>query len=615
MADGQVIPLIPVGKRWCYLTGKLREATPEEEVRQRWARSLVEEYGYAKSDLGIAVTIQMGRKRKQCDLAIYRTGAPHKQAYIVAIVEAKRDDIKSSDDKYGEDQLISYMAASPACRHGLWVGQERRAYQKNADGSPEPVPDIPRAGGEGAIRRPRRSDLRTVHELRSTFQRCHNYIYGNVGIQKAEAFHEMLKLIFCKTYEELEGGDELDFSIHPDEQKSIAGQRRLMTERLAPLFERVKDAYPHIFRTEETIDLPPKVVAYIVAELQFLSLLQCETDVKGEAYETIVGANLRGDRGEHFTPRNVCQMTVDIIMSLFKESRLTSLKVIDCCCGTGGFFVSWMNALREIIKKQEERRGGSAARIRERVRAACGQNLYGVDFNPALVKTAQMNLVIHGDGSVNVCQADSLKRPGEWPDPARAVPYGKFDIVITNPPFGKRSVIDDGHILSQYELASYGNGNAGLRPHMPPEQLFVEAALNFLKPGGICGMVVPDGILTNPGLRFLREWLLRRSQIIASIALPKETFAQNEGVQNPSVLIVRKFSREQLRDVQRNLINTAYSVFMSAPTTCGQDRRGKRIYMSRPDGTLALDEKGLPISDDKVLGVAEVFRSQYEPRF
>lgn len=358
MSNGQVIPLIPPGKRHCFVTGTLRKDTPEESVRQRWARSFVEEYGYAKADLGIEVSIQMGRSRKRCDIVIYRTGAEHKQENIFCIVEAKRDDKQPSDAKEGDGQLISYMAASPACRYGLWVGQERRAYMKGDDGEIAPVVDIPRFGNE--IRKPQREDLKTAHELKSTFRRCHNYIAANSGYQKDRAFHELLKLIFCKTFEEQEGGDELDFSIHPTEQRSVAGQMRLMDDRLNPLFERVKDAYPHIFPKDAAIDLEPRVAAYLVSELQYVALLDCDTDVKGDAYETIVGANLRGDRGEHFTPRNVCQMMVDVIMSLFPESKRTALKVMDCCCGTGGLLVSWMNALRAMIEEQEERRGGGA---------------------------------------------------------------------------------------------------------------------------------------------------------------------------------------------------------------------------------------------------------------
>ena len=301
-SEEKIVPLIPPGKVLCFITGVLRLDTLEENVRQRWARALVVDYGYPKVDIGVETKIKIGSASKKCDLTIFRPGSEHKQENIAICIEVKRDDIKPSDDKSGAGQLISYMSACPA-QYGLWVGQKMCGYQKNREGgiSPSPVADIPRFG-DNAPRRPQRTDLRTVHELTSVFRRCHNFIHVNGGLQKAEAFQEMLKLIFCKTWDEQEGGLELDFSISPRETASIGGQRKLVAERLDPLFERVKRNYPFIFRLDESIKLEPSVAAYVVAELQFISILNSPTDVKGEAYETLVGANLRGDRGEYFTP-------------------------------------------------------------------------------------------------------------------------------------------------------------------------------------------------------------------------------------------------------------------------------------------------------------------------
>ncbi|WP_187335157.1 restriction endonuclease subunit M [Novosphingopyxis iocasae] len=607
--NSNIIPLIPPGKIRCFITGKLRPDTPEENVRQRWARSLVDEYGYDKSDIGVEVRIVMGRARKAADLAIFKAGAKHAQENIVTIIEAKRDDKKPSAKDDGLDQLKSYMSACSCCRFGMWVGQTLVAYERSlSDGTISEVADIPRAG-EDSPRRPTHQDLQPVQELTSIFKRCHNYIHANSGLQKAEAFHEMLKLIFCKTYEESEGGNELQFSIDPSERRSAAGQRRLLDDRLAPLFEQVKDQYEHIFKPDERITLRPEVVAYVVAELQYISILRSTTDVKGEAYEHLVGDNLRGDRGEYFTPRNVCDMAVNMIMALYPMTRLSSLKVVDCCCGTGGFLVSWIANLRDRMREQEVQRGtvDVQARVRERVRETCRRHLYGLDINPGLVRTAQMNLVMHGDGSTNVFEANTVKRPGEWPDQTREhVPYGQFDVVITNPPFGEEVRIDDAHILDQYELGQWESERK--RSSMPAEQLFVETALNFLKPGGICALVLPDGILNNPGLAFLRRWLTQRARIVASVALPKETFGRNKGVNNPSVLIVRKFTMRELEDArERNMVDTRAELFLSMPRTAGIDKRGSTLFLRHPDGRIIEDSDGIRLIDDQIGQVASAF--------
>ena len=209
--EDNVIRLVPAGKIRCYITGKLRQDKPEEHVRQRWARSLVEEYRYHRDDIELEFRIKMGVERKKADIVVFREGAPHKQENIFIIVEAKREDILPRDRQEGVDQLKSYMAASSQCRFGLWVGSERQGFEKEPDGlSSKGLPTSRRA----VLLNPRCrtfSDLSPAVELKTTFHRCHNYIYVNGGLQKAEAFQEMLKLIFCKVYDETESAGDLRF--------------------------------------------------------------------------------------------------------------------------------------------------------------------------------------------------------------------------------------------------------------------------------------------------------------------------------------------------------------------------------------------------------------------
>lgn len=607
MTTDNVTYLVTPGSIRCYVTGKLRKDTKEEIVRQRWARSLVEEYGYSRNDLALEFPIRMGTAKKRADIVIFKAGGKQ-QEDIVIIIEAKRDEIKASDPANGEGQLKSYMAACSSCRYGLWVGRERYAYEKLSNGSIAQVSDVPRAGEEKP-RRPQRKDLQVAHDLTSIFRRCHNYIHANGGQQKAEAFHEMLKLIFCKMYDEEESSLELNFAVDPKEQRSESGRRRLFEDRIAPLFKKVKERFPYIFEEDEHIKLEPLVLAYIVAEMQYISLLETETDVKGAAYEELVGQNLRGDRGEYFTPRNVCDMTVTIIQSMFTEEQLTNLKVLDCCCGTGGFLVSWIDNLRHIIKAQELARGSKdiEGKVSSRIRNACSRNLFGLDINPFLVRTAQMNLVMHGDGSTNVYRADSTRSPGEWDDEARSkVPFGKADVVLTNPPFGSEVIIDDSHILDRYELSRWGGRN--LRAAMPAEQLFIETAMMFLRGGGVLGIVLPDGILNNPSLKFLRSWILHRARIIASIDLPKETFSVSGGVNNPSVLIMQKFTNEEIQRANANIMDGNHLVFMASPQTAGIDKRGNQIFLRHADGRQIVDEDGNKFLDDEITSVSGQFR-------
>ena len=604
-----IIPFIPAGKLRCFVTGKLRKDTPEENVRQRWARSLVDEYGYDVSDMAVEYSVKMGSVRKRTDIVVFDSGGPKRQDTVVLIVEAKREDVSPRDKSEGVDQLKSYMSACSSCNFGLWVGSEKLAYEKSEHGAIDDAIDIPRFG-DTQPQPPRFHELTPESDLKAALRRCHNYIYANQGIQKAEAFHELQKLFFCKVLDENEVVDDLRFFVRGEERKSIAGQKRLLEERVGPLFEEVKERYPYIFESDEGIKLNLRVLAYIVAELQRYSLLNTRTDVKGQAYEELVGANLRGDRGEFFTPRNVCDMAARMVLSLFPNQKVASLKVLDCCCGTGGFLVATINLLRQKIANFERAKGGDDAEIRSRVgiriKELAERNLFGMDINPFLVRTTQMNLVMHGDGSANVFQGDSLAAPGEWEDEGarQNIDQERFDIVLTNPPFGGKAHIDDPHVLSRYELPALDAKDT--RRLMPAEQLFVEGALKYVKPGGYLVIVLPRSILNNPGLRYIRKWLLHSSRIIASVDLPKETFAESGGVPNPSVLIAQRLTREEVRLAQAGALE-GYNIFMATPKTVGIDKRGQEVYLKTPEGFAVLDESKKPIRDDDLPRTVSAF--------
>ena len=609
MTPADVVPFIPAGKIRCFVTKKLRKDTPEENVRQRWARSLASEYGYDVADMAVEFSVKMGTKRKSADIVVFKAGGPRRQDTVAIIVEAKREDASPKDKSEGVEQLKSYMSACSSCKFGLWVGSEKLAYEKSDDGEIDDTIDIP-GFGDTQPRPPKFHELIPATDLKATLRRCHNYIFANQGIQKAEAFHEVQKLMFCKVLDEKEVVENLRFFVLGEERKSIAGQRRLLDERIRPLFEEVKERYPYVFESDERIKLNLKVLAYIVSEFQRYSLLNTQTDVKGQAYEELVGANLRGDRGEFFTPRNVCDMTVRMVLSLYSNQRIASLKVLDCCCGTGGFLVAIINQIREKITGFEQRKGGSKEDVRNRtgvrVKEMAERNIFGMDINPFLVRTTQMNLVMHGDGSANVFQGDSLAAAGEWEDEdaRQKVKQGLFDIVVTNPPFGGKVQIDDPHILSRYELS--GSETKDTRNRMPAEQLFVEGALKYVKRGGYLAIVLPRSILNNPGLEFIRRWLLWNTRLVASIDLPKETFAEGGGVPNPSVLIAQRLTREEVKLARASVLDE-YEVFMALPKTVGRDKRGNAVYLRTPEGHIVLGESGLPTKDDDLPDVVAAF--------
>lgn len=638
-----VAVIVQQGKLLDFIDGLTqRNETPEEYVRQEIAKSLVREYQYAKSEISVEFTLAVGSRKPRADLVIFDPDRPHKQDRARIIVECKSQKIKSSDRNDGIGQLQSYMAACPNVLYGMWTnGLERFCFKRvDTDGQVDfsEIPDLPTKGrSEDEAERPRFDQLKAASSdaLLFAFRRCHNYIAGNQGLQKPEAFWELLKLIFCKIHDE-RNSDEVQFFATSTERHSLNGQIKAK-RRISALFEDVKAEYNRIFRENEAIDLNGEVLTYIVSQLQMYSLLESDIDVKGRAYEEIVGSNLRGDRGEFFTPRNICKMAVHMLDP--GERQL----IMDPACGTGGFLITAMNYVIERIRIAEtEKWGGNLNRAEEAIRSRVAKYaqscIVGTDLNPNLVKASKMNMVMNNDGAGGLYQANALQSPARWEDALRNRNImGQIDLVFTNPPFGSKIPIDDPAILEAYDLGhawSYNGGTdkwtmqANIQKSQPPEILFIERCVKLLKPGtGRCAVVLPDGILGSPGLGYVREWILKHTRVLASIDLHPDSFQPHVSVQTSVLVLQRKTPEEIAVETAANRFND-YQVFMAVANHIGHDKRGNVTYVRDRHGNEIVEEveeqaieyqEGQKILkrqrtqkkviDDNTLQIAQAFRS------
>src|ERR1019366_1843346 len=241
------------------------------------------------------------------------------------------------------DELKGVMTAAEACEWGLWTnGLERfflRREKRRFEVRFSPYGDWPMA--DGTMSTPdvhAETYLRPGDEnaLRRAFQRCHNFIHGNEGMPKDAAFWQFLYLIFAKMYDERSNrGKDRKFFAFATEPFSEEG-RMAIRNRIQPLFDAVKKQYSGsgLFRPNDEITLSDRALAYMVMELARYNFSRSDVDAKGAAYQEIVGANLRGDRGQYFTPRRAVNLMVRILDP--KENE----KVLDPACGTGGFLVA-----------------------------------------------------------------------------------------------------------------------------------------------------------------------------------------------------------------------------------------------------------------------------------
>ena len=607
---------VPDGKICDYIDGKFRRDTPEEYVRQTIEKRLVNEHKYEPEQIKIEFGLKLGSRRPRADIVIFSKDSPElNQDHVWLIVECKSEKIAPKNRKDGVEQLKSYMSACPNCEWGMWTnGKYREVLRKEKiEGRYEfqEYNDIPPADGSlEDVDRPKRNKLKKAYEdnLLMVFKTCHDHIYVTDGLQKQPAFFELLKLIFCKTLDEQNLGKPLEFYTTSKERSNPDGQLTVKN-RISKIFDKVKKQFPQIFEANDEIGLQPRSLAWIVSELQSYSLLETHVDVKGKAYEELVGANLRGDRGEFFTPRNIMRMAVEMINPKPDE------KICDTSCGTGGFLVMAMNHVIEQLKKEVEADLGEPENkwsddqkriFRDRIRQIAASNFYGFDINPDLVKATKMNMVMNNDGSGNIYRNDSLLPPHEWSIDLKkqlaealniqantiknADTIEFFDVIVTNPPFGSKIPIKDSHILEQFEIGylwrTEKDGENGqtswqrsrdFQSSAPPEQLFIERCIQFLKPGGRLAIVLPDSILGNPGLGYIRQWLVEKTRIVASVDLHVDTFQPRNGTQT-SVLIVQKKTHKETAAEQLSETIRLYNIFMAMVERVGHDKRGNTLF-------------------------------------
>lgn len=605
------VTAIPDGKLLDYITGKLIKDGKKELVRQRIARALFHEYGISVDDMMPEFPIKVENRKKKVSIAIFRHDQDHELENVRRVVVCEKEPtgrgitkMRSHEQAQKDLQMLQdFMTEAPNCEWGLWTnGLELFFLQKEVtrfDIKFKPVGDWP-MGDEtmgtqavASIARMRKADPEL---LRITFRRCHNFIHGNEGMSKDVAFRQFLYLIFSKMHDERNrNGHESRFYAGATEQFEDEGREKIR-ERIEPLFEEVKEKYKSIFNGNEQIELSDRALAFMVSELAKYDLSRTDIDAKGVAYQEIVGDNLKGDRGQYFTPKGAVKLLVDMLDPQPHE------RVLDPACGTGGFLISTVNHLLKRLQKKEgidpaDESTAEFLSLKEEIQKYVETNLFGADFDPQLVRTSKMNLMMSANADGRIYHMDSLSFPKsylEGNDSANdAIPLGSIDVLMTNPPFGSDIPITDSAVLQTYDLSakwgkrqedgSFIRGD-GYQTAVAPEVLFIQRSVDWLRPGGRMGIVLPDGILGNPGDEYIRHWILKHCWVLASVDLPVEVFIVEANVNIlTSLLFLKKKTEEEMRAEALGQV-TDYPVFMAVADKVGFDRRGNTLYKRSPDG-------------------------------
>jgi type I restriction enzyme M protein len=561
-----------------YINGEIIKSAIKEhkEAVNVFARRLVEELGYSKNQIQTipqfrVKTSPSGEEKYPVDIVVFRD---EKKSYdnVYMIVECKQPNRKD-----GWEQLNIYLNLVPSVELGVWFnGKEHLYLWKTRDPKTKrwvwkEIPELPKKGQRVEdIGLYKRKDLEKPKELKSKFIDIRNYLAANaIGITNDIEFaQQIINLLFCKIYDEIQTAseDQVRFRVGINETPLS------VKERIVELFNEVKREYGEdgIFDESDVIKLDENSIVYVIGELQRYAITEAERDAIGDAFEVFIGPALRGAEGQFFTPRNVVRMAVEMLDPKPGEY------IIDPACGSGGFLIVALEYVWKKLDEEAKKKGWSKEILAVRRKELASRFIAGIDKDSFLAKVTKAYMAIIGDGKGGIFCENSLLPPEEWNINTRQkIQLGKFDVLLTNPPFGAKIPVKGERVLSQYELGFKWKFNKETKQWertnkpqdaQPPQILFIERCLQLLKPGGRMAIVLPEGILGNIEDGYIREFILNKADIIGVVDLPSETFQPSTGTKT-CILFLRKKDEREFKD----------KIFMAIARKVGHNRRGKPI--------------------------------------
>jgi type I restriction enzyme M protein len=540
---------------------------PEEKVQAEAFLSLIINYSYPVVRIKNFVPVKMGNDLKEADIIVY-SDDDCKIPFI--IVECKKEEVTEQEFSKGVDQAYSYADRLRA--KFVWTSSKiKNEYYEVSDlypSSRSPIPDIPQFGitelapykyvkgglKQGSDEFPSEAkdkehkqkffELEVVSEseLTKIFVQSHQALWGGGQRNPSVAFDELDKLIFCKVWDEKhprKNGQPYDFQIFRDETPD-------------DLMKRIKDLYgegrkkdPEVFKDD--ISLSASEALTIVKYFQRINLNKTDLDSKGKAFETFMGGFFRGDFGQYFTPRPIVKFIVGSL-PINNYSR-----VLDTSCDSGGFLLHALDKVRQQadefydpIKEEKDHY--------KHWHDFAEKNLFGIEINDQIARTAKMNMIIHDDGHTNVIASDGLLKDLDMQTKSgnKEFKYNSFDFIITNPPFGSSIKLTEKAYLHQYQLGKKEEDwlsvkalKETIRESQSTEVLFIEQCHKFLVEQGYLAIVVPDGILTNSSLQYVRDNIEEMYRIVAVVSMPQTAFTATGAGVKSSVLFLRKHKQNQ----------------------------------------------------------------------
>ena len=417
-------------------------------------------------------------------------------------------------------------------------------------------------------------------------------VLDSVSLSNQEGYMHLIQLIAMKIYDEKQRekhGGALQFYINNDEFYSgnMNSQNvQKFVSRMKELYQEAKAYYRNVLGENKifwTQERHIKVANEIVKQFQNYSFVKSSNnDLYQLIFYNFAAKFQKDEKAQFLTPLQIIDFIVKIVNPKNGET------ICDPCCGIADFLSqSYVSADMKLDDCK----------------------LYGFDNDYNMTVLAQLNMLLNGDGNAvikyvpeygTINQKFTINQElvtldvethgkGNWDNWFDETKLLKYDVVLTNPPFGKNRSLDlsnedDVKVAKLYELYSLyteTNPKAGLDKGV----VFLENAIHSIKEGtGRFAIVLSNAIMSNNTWPFVREWLMKKIRIVALFDLPANVFAET-GV-NTTIVVGYKPTEKRLK----KLIDDDYSVFTRDIINVGYTKRtSKRTVKFDPDYALDPD--------------------------
>ncbi len=362
----------------------------------------------------------------------------------------------------------------------------------------------------------------SAHDPKALVQKLWDFcdVLRDDGLSYGDYLEQLTYLLFLKMADEqyvMLGGDRI-VPVEHDWQsllsRSGADLEAHYNECLSVL-GRGEDMLGVVFgKARNRIQTPAKLEQLIKEFIDFHEWMSYDADLKGDAYEGLIEKTAQEGAkgaGQYFTPRALINAIVDVV------APDPGHRICDPACGTGGFF---LGAYRSIVERFPHLEPEQVAHLRSGA-------FTGWEIADLPARLCAMNMLLHG---IESPESDS---PIRVDDALRDTPGELFDMVLTNPPFGRSS-------SNSYEREDFWATTRNKQLN------FVQHVVNLLRIGGEAAVVVPDNVLFEAGAgETIRRRLLHDCEVHTLLRLPTGIFyaqgvkanvlffRRREGAQNP----------------------------------------------------------------------------------